>query len=132
MPASTSSKLIVTEWKSLQIDFLIIPPGNNRIEKALRLSGMDVNGVLGLKFANHDRYHPPGETIKDWIQGTTNNNEWNQRAPVVQLRKYLQLMTNMNPSHAYLVIVVGSRKILLWEMHIDGSSLKGLARLADM
>ena len=72
--------------------------------------------VLGLGFAKNDIFGP-SLTIKQWIK--------EEAAP--QLKKYVtskevkaKLKEGGSVLKAHLVVVVGSRHILLWDMDHDG------------
>ena len=77
--------------------------------------------MLQLKFAPYDKFRA-GKTIREWILETS--------GPGDQLAKYwaspeIIELRRTQKALAYLVIVIGSRKVLLWE-HSD----EGNARLA--
>jgi len=120
---------VITEWKALRISFLDIqpaalPPGPYRsvdFRKALTLDGIsDVSTVLQLKFAPYDKFRA-GKTIREWILETS--------GPGDQLAKYwaspeIIELRRTQKALAYLVIVIGSRKVLLWELSNEGKLLK--------
>lgn len=120
--------LIVSEWKVAQIDFLDIPVPNvqrpNRTEKASTLSEYTLPQVLQLKYGNWDKCHPSWTMqmlmekealpqLKDYIQ----SNE------VVEKLKGRELLLR-----AFVVLIVGSRHILVQEMGSNGE-LIGMAEL---
>ncbi|KAF9313525.1 hypothetical protein BG003_005099, partial [Podila horticola] len=123
-------RLFVLEWKSIQIDYIKIGSGT-RLERAKVLADIsNASEVLDLKFRN-DRFRD-GQTIKDWIQlGTSVGKE---RSPQQQLHEYVQSPEierwkkdgfSITP---VLVVVIGSRHVLLWNS--DGDKLDASPRLA--
>ncbi|KAG0013480.1 hypothetical protein BGZ82_002118 [Podila clonocystis] len=115
-------QLFVLEWKSIQIDYIKIGAGS-RLKRASALANIsDASEVLDLKFRN-DKFRA-GQTIKEWIL-----NE-----PKVQLRDYAQSREIKKwEKDGYtitpvLVVVVGSRHILLW--NLAGNTLDASPRLA--
>ena len=116
---SGSRQLIVTEWKFLRINYLDILIHDNTsfddLAKADVLYNYDLSDILQLRFSQKDRYH----------QGTIQ--EWVVRNAADQLRKYIQ-SDNVTQQvkdgglelRAHLVIIVGSRHILLWDMDKEG------------
>lgn len=118
------------EWKAIQIDFLDIPKPRQSSRKAskmpVRLSGREAKAlilreytlekVLSLKFSENDIFRP-GRTIKQWIE--------EEAAP--QLKKHIaskevkaKLKEGGSVLKADLVVIVGSRHVLLWDMDHDG------------
>jgi hypothetical protein len=131
---SSKHMQVVTEWKCLQIDYLDIPRTRNiqtdhRLQKASTLSNMTIDQVLDIKFANHDRYHPQGKSIKDWIEGKERVHR-SAESPAEQLARYLSNLGDEG-IRAYLIVVVGSRKILVWEMDVTKRTLDHQPCLAD-
>jgi len=128
-------RVIITEWKALKIGFLDIqpaapPPGPYRsviFRKALLLNGIsDASTVLRIKFAPYDKFGRAGKTIHEWIL--------EKDGPGDQLAKYwaspeIVHLRRTQKALAYLVIVVGSRKVLLWRLSDEGKLL-GKPRLA--
>ncbi|KAG0330779.1 hypothetical protein BG000_011466 [Podila horticola] len=123
-------RLFVLEWKSIQIDYIKIGSGT-RLERAKVLADIsNASEVLDLKFRN-GRFRD-GQTIKDWIQlGTSVGKE---RSPQQQLHEYVQSPEierwkkdgyTITP---VLVVVIGSRHVLLWNS--DGDKLDASPRLA--
>lgn len=115
--------LIVTEWKAAQIDCLDIdiPSGQyaSRENKASVLSEYTLSQVLQLKFGSWDKFRP-GQTVQFWMENDAAS----------QLRDYIRspqvgaLLKDGNLMHAHLVLVVGSRYILMWDIvELDRSSL---------
>jgi len=118
---------VITEWKALRIDYIDIPVSPNivpdRENKAEALSRYTLSQILQLKFCKHDRLHR-AETVEEWIK--------NEAAP--QLRSYIKSIevqrimqalakrVNDNYFHlrASLVVVVGSRHILVWDLDSTG------------
>ncbi|KAH0564824.1 hypothetical protein GP486_001784 [Trichoglossum hirsutum] len=113
--------LIVTEWKVIRIDFLDIPVSSHRQPtpeaKASALNEYTLQQILQLKFNRRDHFRR-GQTLERWIK------QW--IAP--QLKDYImspevkQLVEDEGlVMRAHLVVVVGSRHILLWDMNEDGN-----------
>lgn len=106
------------EWKVLKISFLDIAPKNVPtrsiyLRKALTLSDMDLAAVLNIKFISYDKFGRGGKTIDEWV--------WGKDGPADQLKSYwnspeITGERGTHTYHAYLVVIVGSRKILLWRM----------------
>lgn len=120
--------LIVSEWKVAQIDFLDIPVPNvqkpNRTEKASTLSEYTRPQVLQLKYGHWDKYHP------SWTMRMLMEKE-----AIPQLKDYIQsnevvekLKRGELSLRAFVVLVVGSRHILVQEMGSNGE-LIGVAEL---
>jgi hypothetical protein len=121
--------ITITEWKALRINFLDIqpaalPPGPYRsvdFRKALTLNGIsDASTVLGLKFAPYDMFGRAGKTIREWIL--------EKDGPGDQLAKYwaspeIVHLRRIQKALAYLVVIVGSRKVLLWQLTDEGKLL---------
>jgi hypothetical protein len=94
-------------------------PGHQRPDqdtKASALSEYTLSQILQLKFGHWDKFRP-GQTLEQWIEQMV--------AP--QLKDYIrsdqvrQLVKDGSlVMRAHLVIVVGSRHILLWDMDSDG------------
>lgn len=110
----TSGKLIVTEWKFYRIQYLDIRiPGNTSPDsdtKAATLRNYRVDQVLQLKFGVWDKFHggmvkgqpmKEGQQLKHYIKS--------QEVVGIVDEKKLKLQV-------YLIIIVGSRHILIWEM----------------
>lgn len=90
------------EWKVVNIDSLVVGKSRDRELKAKTLSELYVDEVLGLKF-NKRKLHRKG-TIEEWI--------------TPQLQSYVASVEAKDRRggrklHAYLVLIVGSRHILL-------------------
>jgi len=120
--------LIVSEWKVAQIDFLDIPVPNvqkpNRTEKASTLSEYTLPQVLQLKYGHWDKFH------SSWTMQMLMEKE-----AVPQLKDYIQsnevvekLKVGELLLRAFVVLVVGSRHILVQEMSSNGE-LIGMAEL---
>ncbi|KAF9385135.1 hypothetical protein BGX21_001137 [Mortierella sp. AD011] len=96
-------------------------------KKAEHLSGtFEVNDILDFKFNKHDKWRS-GQTINDWILKDPLSSKDNEKgvSPARQLAQYVTSpeITQMKKGlevTAYLVVVVGSRQILFWEMDDDG------------
>ncbi|KAG0343850.1 hypothetical protein BGZ54_006044 [Gamsiella multidivaricata] len=123
-------RLFVLEWKSIQIDYIKIGSGT-RLERANALADIsDASEVLDLKFRN-DKFRA-GQTIKEWILNEPKDGKGH--SPQQQLRDYAQSREierwkkdgyTVTP---ILVIIVGSRHVLLW--NLDGDTLDASPRLA--
>jgi hypothetical protein len=115
-----SKLLIVTEWKFFRITFLNIQGRNNKqpnvLTKAAMLYDFKLPEILQIKFHDCDQHHQG--SIKQYVVGGIAN----------QLRNYIksnevrQLVENQGlQMRAHLVIIIGSRHILLWDMDKDGT-----------
>ncbi|KAL0640096.1 hypothetical protein Q9L58_000924 [Maublancomyces gigas] len=105
---------ILMEWKAVNIDFLDFGKSRGRELKAKTLSGLYVDEVLGLKF-NEREQHRKG-TIEEWIREKV----------TPQLQSYVASVEAKEQCgdrkfHAHLVLVVGSRHILVWDMDKKGN-----------
>ena len=81
-------RVLLLEWKAIQIDFLDIGTSQGRKEKAEHLRGMvDVNDVLELRFSRHDAGRP-GQTIRSWIAESPIRGD-NKKSPRQQLSEYV-------------------------------------------
>ncbi|RPA89300.1 hypothetical protein L873DRAFT_1823143, partial [Choiromyces venosus 120613-1] len=104
---------VVTEWKTIKIDFLDLGDSLSLDEKAEALSKLGISGVLELKFHKWEKYKKG--TIRDWIE----------KDVTAQFKSYvlspeIRELAGSREFHAHLVLVVGSRKILVWEMDEKG------------
>ena len=108
------------EWKFLPINFLDIPVLNNQdpvnLSRANILSSFTLPEILALKFTLWDKQHKG--TIREWVVSNV--------AP--QLRSYIkspQVVQRVEcrglEMRACLVIIVGSRQIILWDMDKEGN-----------
>ncbi|KIX01367.1 uncharacterized protein Z518_09092 [Rhinocladiella mackenziei CBS 650.93] len=118
-------RLIVTEWKFYRINYLNVT-GCDSIAKAKELRQYKLNRILALEFMHWDKHH----------HGTTKSQVTEKDGP--QLRGYIKsadVRRRVNEEslelQAHLVIVVGSRHILLWDMDKDGN-LAAEPRLVHM
>jgi hypothetical protein len=113
--------LIVMEWKVLPIDFLDIPipkQRSKRVTKATKasvLSKYSCDKVLDINFGKNDKFRVG--KLQEWII--------NEVAP--QLKSYIlseemkkMLLEDGRSLKAHIVIIVGSRQILVWDMDSDG------------
>ncbi|KAG0023833.1 hypothetical protein BGZ81_007912 [Podila clonocystis] len=123
-------RLFVLEWKSIHIDYIKIGSGS-QLRKANALANIsDANKVLDLKFSN-DKPRA-GQTMKQWILNEPKDGEGH--SPQQQLRDYVQDREIKKwEKDGYtitpvLVVVVGSRHILLW--NLAGDKLDDSPRLA--
>ncbi|KAG0136190.1 hypothetical protein HOY82DRAFT_625829 [Tuber indicum] len=119
---SLPNHFIVTEWKAINIEFVDTKLSLDRQEKADLIAGLDINGVLDLKFNKKERFKKG--TIRRWIA-------WEVTS---LLRKYVlskevQEEAKGRQFHAHLIVVIGSRQILIWDMDQDGNWI-GKPRLA--
>ncbi|KAL0632325.1 hypothetical protein Q9L58_008805 [Maublancomyces gigas] len=118
----------VIEWKSINIDFLAIEStgdpgqGHARLNKARALSRIsDADELLEVKFSENDEWRK-GKTINEWVHSGHDD------SPQSQIKQYLESpeitqfldMDNGRKFHAYLVVVIGNRKILLWDVDRGG------------
>jgi hypothetical protein len=90
------------------------------------LYNYNLSDILQLRFCKNDVYHQG--TIQEWVVGNAAS----------QLRDYIQsdnVMRQVNDGglklRAHLVIIVGSRHILLWDMDKEGN-LAGEPHLVGM
>ncbi|KAG0196105.1 hypothetical protein BGX28_000135, partial [Mortierella sp. GBA30] len=123
--APSKRRILVLEWKVIQIDYLDLGTVVSREKKAESLNGtFESSAILDLKFGRNDKWRQ-GQTIREWIlQGPRNGQS--KVSPREQLATYLasQEIAHLKEEHevtGYLVVVVGSRQILLWKMDDDGS-----------
>ena len=84
--------------------------------KASALGEYTLSQILQLKFGHWDRFRP-GQALKQWIEQMVapQLKEYIRSDQVMQLVKDRSLVMR-----AHLVVVVGSRHILLWDMDSDG------------
>jgi hypothetical protein len=101
------------EWKVIQIDFLDLGGFSRRDQKAKALGELNVDEVLVIQFNKRDKYRKG--TIRNWInkvvtpqlQGYVTSEEIREQVGGRELR-------------AHLVLVVGSRQLLVWDMDGNG------------
>jgi len=122
MVISGENLVTVMEWKTIQIDYLKIPTtGPGRLNKASALSKIsDTREVLRIEFGANDKLRP-GKTIKEWVYGS------DDESPQSQVKRYFESpqITKLARSDAlkfrgHLVIIVGNRKVLCWDVDKDG------------
>ncbi|KAF8537503.1 hypothetical protein BDD12DRAFT_222313 [Trichophaea hybrida] len=125
----------VIECKTIQIDYLKIPTtspaANGRLNKASALSKIsDAREVLKLKFDANDKLRP-GKTIEEWVYGS------DDESPQSQVKRYFEspeiTMLARNDAlkfRGHLVIIVGNRKVLCWDVDKDGK-LGALERMGQ-
>ncbi|KAG0124862.1 hypothetical protein HOY82DRAFT_543474 [Tuber indicum] len=104
---------VVTEWKTVGIDFLDLGDSLDLDEKAEALSKLGVNEILELRFHKREKYKKG--SIRDWIE----------KDVAAKLKSYvlspeIRELVGSSELHAHLVLVIGSRKILVWEMDGEG------------
>ncbi|KAN0086818.1 putative AAA-ATPase domain containing protein [Elaphomyces granulatus] len=119
--------LVVTEWKVIRIDYLDIKVPSRKAKarhgrdlsrqaKASILNTYMCDDVLGLKFSKIDTTGRGGKTIRQWIE--------NDVSP--KLRDYItsaEVRRKLKEGlllRAHLVVIVGSRHILMWDVDDDG------------
>ncbi|GJJ77508.1 hypothetical protein EMPS_09867 [Entomortierella parvispora] len=113
-------QVLLLEWKMIRIDSLDINGLKGIEQTADYLKDMDsVDDVLDLKFVMHDVCRP-GQTIRDRILNGAIRGA-NTKSPREQLAEYVESPEIMklkedNDVAAYLVVVIGSRQILFWEL----------------
>ncbi|KAL1919970.1 uncharacterized protein VTP21DRAFT_1116 [Calcarisporiella thermophila] len=114
----TTKHVVIIEFKVIQIDYLDIRSalevsGHERGRKAYTLGEInDTDALLNLKFNRRDRFRP-GQTIKEWVQ--SNDGPYEQLSSYWNSREIKNLRDKYT-AFAYLVIIIGSRKILIWNM----------------
>jgi len=103
----------------------------NELTKALTLGKYALPGIFQLKFSSQDKFH--SGTIKQWIEADAAplSSDYVKSSQVMQLLEGKSLVI-----WAHLVIIIGSRHILLWDMDKDGNlvdkpCLVGVARTRD-
>src|SRR5437762_13698080 len=111
----------VIEFKNIQIPYLGLK-GEDNIDKAKQLEAMGLNKILGLKFKD-DKYR--SGTIQNWIDGRKRNSP-NSGSVRKQLQPYITGPTVQKEIadkifHAFVVVIVGSRQILVREMDRHGN-----------
>ncbi|KAG0131609.1 hypothetical protein HOY82DRAFT_539353 [Tuber indicum] len=104
---------VITEWKTIGIDFLDFGDSLDLDEKAEALSKLGVTEVLELRFHKREKYKKG--SIRDWIE----------KDVAAKLKSYvlspeIRELVGSSELHAHLVLVIGSRKILVWEMDGEG------------
>jgi hypothetical protein len=118
--------LILTEWKAVPIDFIDIPIPRQRSKKAPDerprreikasiLSTYRLEKVLKLKFSKNDKFRA-GKKLKQWIIDTVAP----QMKDYVTSNEVKKLKDEGPLLKAHLVIVVGSRHILVWDVDSNG------------
>ena len=117
----TNNKNLYTllEFKNIQIRYLGLD-GEDIIDKAGQLEAMRVDQILELKFKG-DKWRTG--TIRDWIEGKGKAS--NSRNVRQQLQSYVAGDTVQKEIidknfRAFVVVIVGSRQILLREMDRHG------------
>ncbi|CAG8533508.1 1537_t:CDS:1, partial [Paraglomus occultum] len=89
--------------------------------KASRLNVIsDASTVLQLKFVPYDKFSQAGKTICEWI--LEKNGPGDQLAEYWTSSEVVELCKRWK-AHAYLVIIVGSCKVLLWQLTDEGKLL---------
>lgn len=115
-----NGRLIVTEWKFYRIPFLDVKvsgkPSCDNVAKADTLRDYKLPELLQLKWAYYEKFK--NGTVKSWTVGME----------AQKLREYVTGPTVKNllekeslTLQAHLVVIVGSRHILLWDMDEEGN-----------
>jgi hypothetical protein len=109
----TDAYIIVMEWKVIQIDYLDVGGHRDRTQKAEALGKLDVDEVLAINFNKREKFKKG--TIGTWIQESV----------IPQLKGYvvsevIQELAGDRELRAHLVLIVGSRQILVWDMDENG------------
>lgn len=116
----TKHSLVVMEWKTVQLDYLELGKVDgtskfgNRESRARKLAAMGSKRVLALRRNKLDEIHGPGVgTIRDWLKGEVAG----QLRGAVLSEEITRLARKERLRiRAYIVAVVGSRRIIVWEM----------------
>ena len=110
--------MIVTEWKFYRIQYLNVQVCNtaldNELAKAYALRDYKLPEILKLTFNNKERYKRG--TIGSWVR----KNAGPQLSGYVKSSDVQELKNQGLELQAHLVIIVGSRHILLWDMDEEG------------
>ena len=119
--------MIITEWKVVQIDFLDIKLSrlskgvsktsvrDRRGAKASVLSKYTIEQIQNLKFTKNDKFRS-GKNLKQWIEDEASKlKDYITSAEVKGKLKDEGLLLR-----AHMVVVIGSRHILVWDMNDDG------------
>lgn len=123
-------QLFVLEWKSIQIYYIDIGSGT-QVERANVLAEIaDASVVLDLNFRNDTLR--AGQTIKEWIlcgpkveKGHSPQQQLHEYVHSPEIERWEKDGYTVTP---ILVVVVGSRHVLLW--NINGDTLDASPRLA--
>ena len=109
-------RLIVTEWKFYRINYLQVGVRNADLANADILRNYKLLDILQLKFGTWDRHHRG--TIRSWVM----ENGGQQLRGYIKSAEVRQLVEKGSLElQAHLVIIVGSRHILLWDMDKEGN-----------
>ena len=116
----TTRTFTVIEFKNIQIPYLGLN-GEKNIDKAEELEAMGLNKILRLKF-ERDLYR--SGTIQNWIDGRGYSK--NSGSVRKQLQSYILGPTVQKDIaeknfRAFVVVIVGSRQILVREMDRHGN-----------
>ncbi|KAF8542939.1 hypothetical protein BDD12DRAFT_318297 [Trichophaea hybrida] len=122
--------VIVIEWKVIKIDFLEIEDaiagphskfGNSRLNRALTLSKyLGANELLNVKFGKNDKWRG-GKTIGEWVLGSGDDSPQSQITRYFKSPEITELVNGkVRQFHGHLVLIVGNRKVLVWDMDGDG------------
>ena len=107
------------EFKNIQIPYLGLN-GKKNIDKAIQLEAMELNEILGLKFKG-DKFR--SGTIQNWIDGrhySKKSGEVRKQLQSYILGPVVQKEIADKNFRAFVVVIVGSRQILVREMDRDG------------
>jgi len=109
-------RLVVTQWKFYRINYLQVGAGGNTPQAGADiLRDYKLPEILQLKFVSSDQFHKG--TVKSQVEKT----DGPQLGDYVKSAYVQQLMGDQSLElRAHLVIIVGSRHILLWDMDKEG------------
>ncbi|RUP43713.1 hypothetical protein BC936DRAFT_136827 [Jimgerdemannia flammicorona] len=127
LEAPITGRALINEIKVVKIDLIDIPcteqqptlAQNDVFLKALTLSKIsNVETILNLTFPRYDKIHKPGGRLRDWItEQKAQLEEYWMSTEMEELRIRRRYVT------ANLIVIVGSRKILLLRLSEDGQEL---------
>ena len=111
---------LVAEWKAVQINYLQIA-GSQTLDKASALSKRsDPNEVVNIEFGRNDRWRS-GKTIGDWVNGSGADSPQSQVKRYFESHEITELARKYGEDlHGHLIVIVGNRKILCWDVNNDG------------
>jgi hypothetical protein len=86
------------------------------LTKVVTLSNYDLSEILQIKFSKNDQFHQG--TIQEWVV----ENAAGQLRNYIKSDEVAQQVKNRGLElRAHLIIIVGSRHILLWDMDKEGN-----------
>ena len=120
MVITGNNSAIVAEWKAIQIKYLQVA-GSQMFDKVSALSKItDPNEVVNIKFGRNDRWRC-GKTIDDWVNGSGDDSPRSQVKRYFESREIIELARKYGEDlHGHLIVIVGNRKILCWDVDNDG------------